>query len=150
MRALAIVAALFVAVWVLLRSTVTNSGDSGTSGWTFFTATPTPNAPNGKFGLTDIENLWTQLGGDPAKAPLAAAIALGESGGDPNAFNPKDPHGGSFGLFQINGVHGDQATFDPIANVLAAISISQNGQNFNPWGAYTNGSYRDFYTGEGN
>lgn len=32
-----------------------------------------------------------------------AQIAKCESGFNQKAYNPKDPHGGSYGLFQING-----------------------------------------------
>ena len=97
-----------------------------------------------KYTLQDLENLWISNGGAPSKAPLAAAVAMAESSGDPNAFNGSDPAGGSFGLWQINGVHGDQASFDPDTNAQAAIAISKNGNSWSPWGAYTNGSYQNY------
>src|SRR5208337_994930 len=91
-----------------------------------------------------IENLWVQNGGSADTAPMAAAVAMAESSGNPNAFNGNDPHGGSFGLFQINGAHGAQATYDVNGNVQAAIAISNNGANWKAWGAYTNGSYAKY------
>jgi hypothetical protein len=100
-----------------------------------------------KYSLDDLKNLWISAGGDPVKADLAAAVAMAESSGNPSAFNGADPHGGSFGLWQINGAHGDAATFDPAGNAAAAVAISNNGANWNPWGAYTNGSYQDYYGG---
>jgi hypothetical protein len=91
-----------------------------------------------------IASLWVQYGGDPTTAPLAAAIALAESSGDPNAYNGRDPNGGSFGLFQINGIHGAAATYDLATNIRYAISLSSNGTDWSPWGAYTNGSYQRY------
>lgn len=92
-----------------------------------------------------IAALWIQYGGDPSAAQTAAAIALAESSGDPSAINPRDTNGQpSYGLFQINGVHGSQATTDLATNVRAAISISNNGQNWRPWGTFTSGRYLDF------
>jgi Lysozyme like domain len=96
---------------------------------------------SGILSLQELQNLWTSNGGDPASAPMAAAIAMAESGGDPYAFNGRDPNGGSVGLWQINGIHGSQASYDPNANAAAAVAISGNGTNWNPWGSYTNGSY---------
>lgn len=92
-----------------------------------------------------IAQLWVQNGGDPAKAYLASAVAMGESSGNSNAYNGKDPHGGSFGLFQINGVHGDKASYDVTTNIRTAIALSDNGKNWKPWGAYTGGNYKKFY-----
>ena len=88
-----------------------------------------------------LKQLWIDAGGDPAAADIAAAIAMGESSGNPKAFNGVDPAGGSRGLWQINGVWGELSSFDPSVNVRAAIQISANGKNWRPWGAFTNGSY---------
>jgi len=77
----------------------------------------------------------------------AAAVAQAESDGIPNNFNPNDPHGGSVGLMQINGAHGDLSNFlDPQANFNEAYQIWQaEGGSFSPaWGAYGNQNYLDF------
>ena len=92
-----------------------------------------------------LENIWIQNGGSASTAPTAAAVALAESSGNATAFNPNDPHGGSVGLWQINEVHGDQASTDINTNAAAAVAISNNGTNWNAWGAYTNGSYLKYY-----
>jgi len=42
---------------------------------------------------------------------LWEGVVEAESGGNPKAYNPNDPDGGSYGLFQINGVHGNAATW---------------------------------------
>lgn len=91
---------------------------------------------------SDIANLWTQLGGDPATAVVASAVAMAESEGNPNAINPNDPNGGSFGLFQINAVNGIFTKLED--NVKKAISLSNNGTNWNQWGSFTDGRYRKY------
>jgi Lysozyme like domain len=69
---------------------------------------------------------------DPA---LAAAVAMAESGGNPNAYNTE----GSYGLWQIDVVYHPQyqsdpsVLFDPTTNAQAAFQISSGGTNWNPW-----------------
>lgn len=96
------------------------------------------------YTYAQLEGLWINAGGNPVFAPIAAAVAMAESGGNPDAFNASDPAGGSRGLWQINGVHGAQSTFDPMGNARAAVQISNNGSNWQPWSTFTNGSYRKF------
>lgn len=79
---------------------------------------------------------------------IATAIALAESGGDTNAINPgnaTDPEY-SVGLWQINIRAHPQYTVaqmkDPVQNAFAMFTISNGGTNWNPWGTYTNGSYK--------
>lgn len=93
-----------------------------------------------------LQALWIQAGGDPTKAAVAAAIAMAESGGNANARNPST---GSIGYWQINPqAHPpSQATADPLGNARAAVAISNNGRNWQPWQAFTNGSYRQFLNG---
>ena len=83
----------------------------------------------------------------------ATAIAMAESSGNPQADNTTDPHGGSFGLWQINGVHapGGNATpswinemFNPMNNAAEAYSVSSQGTNFQPWSTYTSGAYQQY------
>jgi hypothetical protein len=89
-----------------------------------------------------IETDWENEGGSAASAPLAAGIALAESGGNPSAQNLNDPNGGSFGLWQINGAHapGGKATpswisqiEDPGANAAEAVALSSDGTDWQPW-----------------
>jgi hypothetical protein len=71
-------------------------------------------------------------------ANLAAAIAMAESGGDPNAYNTE----GSYGLWQIDiKYHPEYASdpsvlFDPTTNARAAYKISSGGKDWSPWSTY--------------
>lgn len=69
--------------------------------------------------------------------------AIRESGLNPRAANWRDSHGGSFGLFQINGIHdpspGTYATrawiqkmFNPYENIKVAVRLARGG--LGPWG----------------
>lgn len=88
-----------------------------------------------------LKKLWIDAGGNPQAADVAAATALAESGGRPDATNSNGNGSVDKGLWQINTVHGSQATFDPMANARAAIAISNNGANWRPWcTAYTDGA----------
>lgn len=80
-----------------------------------------------------LEALWIQAGGDPSKAAFAASIALAESSGDPNATHTDANGSTDNGLWQINTVHGNQSTTDPLANARAAVAISGNGADWKPW-----------------
>ena len=81
---------------------------------------------------------------------IATAIAMAESGGDTNAVNPGSQFDKEFsvGLWQINVLAHPQYSLtqmkDPTQNALAMYSISSGGNNWNPWGTYTNGSYKKF------
>lgn len=99
---------------------------------------------SGRMTNAQLQALWIANGGNPAYAAQAAAIAMAESGGNPDAINYSDPHGGSFGLWQINAVHGSLATTDPNANAAAAVAISNNGLNWYPWSTYGSGKYLDY------
>lgn len=65
-------------------------------------------------------------------------IARRESGLNPRAANYHDSNGGSFGLFQINGIHRGWADFnrifDPAYNIQAAYRLSHGGRALGPWG----------------
>lgn len=102
-----------------------------------------PNAIS-RYTYAQLEALWIQAGGDRASAPIMAAIAMAESGGNPTATNHN--HDGSIdrGLWQINSVHGNLSTFDPMANAKAAVSIKNGPQGFSAWVTYTSGAYRQF------
>lgn len=109
----------------------------------------------------EIQSLAASAGfPDPA---LAAAIAMAESGGRANAGGPsdssrhKDSNGRwSVGLWQINATDGGApgsgrngvsiaALEDPATNAAMAVQI-YGSQGYRAWGAYTNGSYRRYYT----
>ena len=81
---------------------------------------------------------------------LAAAIALAESGGVPNAL-ARSSREYSVGLWQINLrkhlQYGVAEMKDPRLNASAAFAISKGGRDWSPWSAYTSGRYRQFQTG---
>jgi hypothetical protein len=86
---------------------------------------------------------------------MAAAIAMAESGGNPNATNINQggsaPGSADRGLWQINSqFHPAQSTYDPLQNAKGAILISNNGANWQPWcTAWSNGLCGGTYLGSG-
>lgn|GEM_PF-1900056 len=96
------------------------------------------------YGAPRLADLWQKAGGPKSSAVVAAAIALAESGGRPNAVNRNRDGSIDRGLWQINSVHGALSTFSPTANARAAVKISKRGRDFSPWVAYTSGAYRRF------
>ena len=93
---------------------------------------------SGNLGCSGLEALWVAAGGAKSHAFVAAEIAMAESGGRQYAHSPTN----DFGYWQINGVHGAMATYNPIGNAKAAIAISSNGHNWRPWTTYVTGAYR--------
>jgi len=97
-----------------------------------------------------LETLWTQAGGSKALAPLMAAIALAESGGNPGALNTTDNNGTqtSVGLWQVsNGTHNYPASWaTPQGNAAEAVAKYQS-QGLDAWGTYTSGAYQQYYQG---
>ena len=92
---------------------------------------------SGTLSCSGLERLWEEAGGNPADAFMAAEIAMAESGGNQYAHSPTD----DFGYWQINGVHGSLATYDPYGNARAAVIISSDGTDWYPWTTYTSGAY---------
>lgn len=85
------------------------------------------------FSYTQLEQIWTENGGSAIWAPIAAAVAMEESGGNSNATNVNTNGSVDRGLWQINSVHGPLSTTDINGNARAAIQISNNGTNWKPW-----------------
>lgn len=98
---------------------------------------------------SDVASLWVQAGGDPGKAPVAVGIVFGAENPAGNAGLVNDtPETGDYsvGLWQINYYGGlletrsaqfgspEALAADPLAQARAAVAMSQNGQNFAPWG----------------
>jgi LysM repeat protein len=90
-----------------------------------------------QYSCSSLETLWEQAGGSSADALMAADIAMAESGGNPNAISPTD----DYGLWQINASNGALATLDPLQNAKSAITLSDNGVNWDAWTTYTSGAY---------
>lgn len=84
------------------------------------------------YSWDDLQQLWAAAGGNPAKGPMMAAIALAESGGHPGG--PPSPTG-DIGLWQINQQAHPGATnlTDPLTNARQAVAISGNGTNVAAW-----------------
>jgi hypothetical protein len=105
--------------------------------------------------FAQLETLWKQVapGGIQYMAPVMAAIALAESGGNPAALNPNDNNGtqSSFGLWQIsNGTHSPPAAnwADPAENARLAVQ-KYVSQGLSAWGTYTSGAYKKYLAANG-
>lgn len=97
------------------------------------------------YSYNQIKDLWVMYGGDPAKASVAAAVAMAESGGRSDATNASNSNGSiDRGLFQINSIHGANSTYDLATNVRYAIQLSKNGNDWSPWTVYKSGAYRKY------
>jgi len=92
--------------------------------------------------------LWKHGLRNQQAAATLAAIAMGESTGNPGAKNLNYPDH-SIGLWQINqlahkGRFGSDAQLtNPDANAKAAIALYRES-GFQPWSVYTNGTYRSY------
>ena len=100
------------------------------------------------YTYAQLEGLWINAGGSQSLAPLMAAIAEAESGGNPSAVNAVDNNGTqtSWGLWQVsNGTHSPPAAniLDPNVNAQQAVAKYQS-QGLGAWGTYTSGAYRAF------
>lgn len=83
----------------------------------------------------------------------ATAIAMAESGGNPDAVGDLtiSPPDGSVGLWQINVAAHPQysaaSLHDPTTNAQAALAISSNGTTWTPWSTFTSGAYKQYVAG---
>ena len=99
---------------------------------------------------------YAQMAGfDGADLTTAVAIALAESSGNPNVYNPETsapggtPAGqGSYGLWQIYlKEHPEFAAdnlYDPQTNANDAYEIYSKAGGFHDWSTYTEGTYQAF------
>jgi LysM repeat protein len=102
------------------------------------TLTSSASQLSGTLSCSGLEALWEAAGGSHAEAFMAAEIAMAESGGNQYALSPTD----DYGYWQINASHGPAlATFNAIGNAKAAIAISSDGTNWDPWTTYVDGAY---------
>lgn len=103
----------------------------------------------------EIASLLQQQGIAKEKIPTMTAIALAESGGRAQAFNPTGLDK-SYGLFQVNmygglgparmkqfGLKEEKELFDPETNVRAAKGIL-GSQGLGAWSVYKSGKYKEF------
>jgi hypothetical protein len=104
-----------------------------------------------KLQIPQIIALASQAGFSGPDLATAVSVALAESGGDPQAYNPErragTPQGyGSFGLWQIylkaHPEYKGMNLLDPAANASAAFSIyTAAGNSFRPWSTFKNNTY---------
>lgn len=91
----------------------------------------------GKYNVASLAQLWRAAGGPANMARLMGAIAMAESGGDPNIVNSI----GATGLWQIH-PGGDQYK-DPMTNARTAV-MKYRTQGLGAWEAYTRGMHKRF------
>jgi Lysozyme like domain len=109
-------------------------------------------ASTGKLTKGQIERLWIEAGGSPSTANTAASIALAESGGNVSSAGDVGLGGSgptSFGLWQIHTpahpqYSASKLSTDPLYNARAAVAVSGDGTDFQPWTTYNTGAYRQF------
>lgn len=102
-----------------------------------------------------VYSLARSVGLDPAKAVIATAIAMAESGLRTDARGDvgiqTSTWGPSVGLWQIRSLKAQSGTggprdatrlTDPTFNAQSMMSISGNGGSWKPWTTYTSGAYR--------
>jgi Lysozyme like domain len=104
------------------------------------------------YTYAQLQGLWINAGGSKSLAPLAAAIAMAESGGCSAAVNPTDNNGTqtSWGLWQIsNGTHSQPVPgiLSPATNAQQAVAKYTAAGGFSPWGTYDSGAYKAYYSG---
>lgn len=98
------------------------------------------------FTYAQLEGLWIDAGGPKALAPLMAAIAKAESGGNSDAENPS----GATGVWQILGAvyAKDQADLkNPQVNAREAVAKYKT-QGLGAWTTYTSGAYKKYLQGK--
>lgn len=99
------------------------------------------------YTFKQLQDLWILYGGPPEVANVAAAIAIGESGGRTDA-TANEPDGSvSRGLWQINSVHGADSSYDVATNVRAAIKLYKSKGTFTDWTVFNKGIYKQFLNG---
>ena len=131
-----------------------SSGNTGGSSGSGGSVTPPP-AGKKVYSQEEIQSFAINAGFTPEESKLVSRIAMGESSGNPMAFNGKGADQ-SYGLMQINmlgdmgperraefGLTSNDQLYDPQTNMNAAYKIYKQ-QGWGAWGAYTNGSYLNF------
>jgi hypothetical protein len=113
-----------------------------------------PGSVTGDFNLLQLASLALYEGCSRSEAPIAAAIAAAESGGNPGAQGDISLMDGTWdwsqGLWQIRGLHSERGTgglrdslanADPEKNASAMYAISNGCTDWTPWSTYTSGAY---------
>lgn len=106
----------------------------------------------GRLSILQLLQLARNAGFSGQDLIIAVAVALAESGGDPQAIgdvNIPTPGASSIGLWQVNTYYhpefGTDALFNPVTNATAAFSIYRAaGNSFTPWTTFKNGAYASY------
>lgn len=102
-------------------------------------------AGGGPLSLDQMTQLASRAGFAPGKDVQMAAIAMGESSGNPSAYNGRGEN--SYGITQINAdAHGPKAreALNPQRAMELAFDISKGGTDFSPWSVYKSGAYKKY------
>ena len=91
------------------------------------------------YSYAQLEGLWLNAGGSKHLAPVMAAIAEAESGGNSDAHNPS----GASGLWQILGNPFPGNPYDPATNARMAVA-KYKSQGLGAWTTYTSGAYKAY------
>jgi len=129
---------------IVANISVPNTGSSSSTN-------PGQEAPDkgNRLTMSEMTQMARDAGFDEKTAPIAAAIGMAESGGNPGNIAVNDGGKGynSYGVMQINGSHPNaQAALDPREGFKQAYTISNGGTDFSPWSTYNKGTYKQYLT----
>lgn len=104
-----------------------------------------------QLSIDQLAALAAAAGFSGSDLTTAVSIALAESGGNPQAYNPERAAGaaqghGSYGLWQIyitaHPEYSAAQLIDPSYNAQAAFAVYREaGGRFTPWSTFKNGAY---------
>lgn len=141
------------AAWQDAMNSLYSAGNLGQLGTMQYQQVGTNNnAGWGSGGAQGVANLMRMVGFPESEIATGVAIAMAESGWNPNATGRAVPSRPDRGLFQINDIHKGNAwypsnIYDPLENVKAAYQVwKERGGSWRPWVVYQNGMYRKYLT----
>lgn len=99
--------------------------------------------------IPQLEALWIKAGGPAARAPVAAAVAMAESGGRTEVTSANPDGGVNVGPWQLDtkgkGAGKTIAQLqDPLTNAQLAVQGSSGGSDWSAWATFGSGAYRAF------
>jgi hypothetical protein len=101
--------------------------------------------PTARYGPRQLWQLWIANGGSAKQAPIAVAVALAESRGNPQARHVNTNGTVDQGLWQINSSnYSGSDIYNPNVNARWAIRLSSHGRGWRNWTTFTSGAYRKF------
>ena len=109
-----------------------------------------PNVPTSGAALsaTAVATLAKAAGVPDDQLATAVAIAMAESGLNPNATNVNTDGSVDRGLWQINNAAhpdvSDSSAFNPATAAQDMLNISNGGTNWSPWVTYQTGAYLNY------